>query len=422
MRYPPDQLLQLRERWHLPLIDPASGLPTVIEGNRTFGELLRQRLTAISLLSGKSTPNFADLEKPEVWRIRLHEEWVDKYDAPFADIVAELQLYGLAEVIRIETARYEIRDPYDLRGAELKGLFLTGAYLENAHFEGANLTGACFAGARCFETHFEDTLCEQASFLGSECHFADFRGANCDRANFKQADCTMVRFDQARLRHASFDDAICLAAVFDAAYLNHASLENMHINHLTRFGKTGEQIEAERTKPPNKELKSEGDDWYIVELFPAWLQAAEVNAKIRFLLKSHGYFWEADEYQYLEMVCRRHVLHQNKANEFFEWFFKDLMFGYGLKWKRPLISVLVIILLWALGFSLHFRLNGLHDLFTSIGYGLYYSVIAFTTLGFGNAPDLEGVWPKLLLCSEALLGTILMPLFLLAYARKILQD
>jgi predicted membrane metal-binding protein len=122
------------------------------------------------------------------------------------------------------------------------------------------------------------------------------------------------------------------------------------------------------------------------------------------------------------MVCRRHVLHQNRFSEFFEWFFKDLMFGYGLKWKRPFITVLIIILVWALGFALHFRLNGLHSLFTSIGYGFYYSIISFTTLGFGNAPDLEGAWPKVLLCSEALLGTILMPLFLLAYARKILQD
>lgn len=422
MRYLPEQLQQLRERWHQPLLDPAGGTPVVIEEKSTFDELLRHRLTALGLLSGKVTIDCADMEKPEVWRNRLHEVWVDKCDTPFADIVAELKLYGLAEVSSIEPARYEIRDPYDLRGAELKGVSLTGAYLENAHFEGANLAGACFAGARCFETHFEDTLCEQASFVGSECHFADFKGANCDHADFKQADCTMVRFDQARLRHASFDAAICFAAVFNGVYLNHADVENMRINHLTRFGKTGEQLEAERTRPTRREAKSEGDDWYIVELFPAWLQAAEVNAKIRFLLKAHGYLWEADEYQYLEMVCRRHVLHQNKINEFFEWFFKDLMFGYGLKWRRPLISVLVIILLWALGFSLHFRLNGLHDVITSIGYGLYYSVIGFTTLGFGNAPDLDGVWPKLLLCSEALLGTILMPLFLLAYARKILQD
>ncbi len=422
MRYPPDQLLQLRERWNLSLIDPVTELTVVIEECKTFGELLRLRLTTIGLLSGKSVPHITGVEKLEAWRTRLHNEWVDTCDTPFADIIAELRLYGLSEIIKIEAARYEIRDTYDLRGAYLKDVVFAGAYLENAHFEGADLTKSCLAGARCFETHFEDALCEHASFMGAECHFATFIGANCDHASFEQADCTMVRFDLTRLRQASFDGATCFAAIFNDAYLNHASLETMHINHLTRFGKPGEQNEAERSKPSRKKETTEGDDWYIVELFPVWLQAAEVNSKIRLLLKSHGYFWEADEYQYLEMVCRRHVLHQSRVSEFFEWFFKDLMFGYGLKWKRPLISVLIIILLWALGFTLHFRLNVLHDLFTSIGYGLYYSVISFTTLGFGNAPDLEGVWPKLLLCSEALIGTILMPLFLLAYARKILQD
>ena len=422
MKYPPDQLIRLRERWNLPLLDPSGNLLVTVDGSRTFDELLQMRLSAMGLFSVKIVPEIPKVEKPDEWRSVLQREWVDNSNSAFDDLMAELQLYGLDEIITIEAARYDIREPYDLRGAGLQDLFLTGAYLENAHFEGANLANACFAGARCFETHFEDALCEHASFRGAECHFADFRGAHCDHASFEMADCTMVRFDLAHLRHASFDSATCFAALFDGAYLTQVSLETMRINHLTRFGKHGEQAEAERTKSSSRELKSEGDDWYIVDLFPVWLRAADVNAQIRSLLKSHGYFWEADEYQYLEMVCRRHVLHRNKLSEFFEWFFKDLMFGYGLKWKRPFISVLIIILIWAFGFALHFRLNALHGLLTSIGYGLYYSVISFTTLGFGNAPDLEGVWPKILLCSEALLGTILMPLFLLAYARKILQD
>jgi uncharacterized protein YjbI with pentapeptide repeats len=422
MRYPPDQLVLLRERWNSPLLDPTGGEPVVVEECRTLGELLRKRLAALGLLSGTDVLACSGTGKTDSWRNELHDRWANEYETGFAGLMAELRDFGLPEITVIEPGRYEIREPYDLRGAGLQGIFLVGAYLENARFEGADLTGACLAGARCFETHFEDALCGQASFTGAECHFADFRGANCDHASFERADCTMVRFDQARLRHASFDSATCFAAVFDGAFLSHAQFDTMRINHLTRFGTPGEQTEAQRARPLSRDAKSEGDDWYIVELFPVWLRAADVNAQIRSLLKSHGYFWQADEYQYLEMVCRRHVLHQNRFSEFFEWFFKDLMFGYGLKWERPFITVLIIILLWALGFALHFRLNGLHGLFTSIGYGFYYSVISFTTLGFGNAPDLEGAWPKVLLCSEALLGTILMPLFLLAYARKILQD
>jgi hypothetical protein len=297
-----------------------------------------------------------------------------------------------------------------------------GAFLENVHFEGADLTNANFVDARCFETHFEDALCERANFTAAECHFAVFARAQCDQVIFDMADCTMVRFDQAVLRHTSFNETICFAATFDGALLAKAGIAGMKINHLTRFGRPGEIAEAEQSKPSYTRKNGEEDDWYIVDLFPAWLRAAQVSAQIRFLLKNHGYFLEADEYQYLEMVCQRHLLHQNRLHHFLEWLFKDLIFGYGLKWKRPLITVLVIILVWGIGFASHFHLHLKHDLLSSFGYGLYYSTISFTTLGFGNTNDLEGFLPKALLCTEALLGTVLMPLFLLAYARKILQD
>lgn len=422
MRYSSEQLQLLRDRWHQPLRSPGNGAVTEREGCRTFNDLLQLRLEKISALAAGACDQGGAAVSTESWRATLHDLWSADCEGLFAALMDELQQLGLPLTIEIEASRYEIREPWDLRGADLRGAVLCGAFLENARFEGADLSNARFEGTRCFEAHFEDALCEKASFAGAECHFAGFQGALCDHALFENADCTMVRFDQARLRHARFDGAVCFAAVFDGAFMAQALLDAMRINHLTRFGRPGEQIEAERSKPARRETSSEGEDWYIVELFPVWLRAAEVNSRIRSLLKAHGYYLEADEYQYLEMVCRRHVLHQNPVSEFFEWFFKDLMFGYGLKWKRPLISVLIIILVWGGGFALHFRLNGLHDLFTSIGYGLYYSVISFTTLGFGNAPDLAGAWPKLLLCSEALLGTVLMPLFLLAYARKILQD
>ncbi|MEW6219615.1 MAG: pentapeptide repeat-containing protein [Thermodesulfobacteriota bacterium] len=419
MHYRPEDLHKLRQRWQQPLLDPDSGQPVEVEGCRTFHDLLRRRLQEIEALGQPASP--ADRSLP-VWRTERRAFWEQQGQPRFLGLLAELTRFGLPAVTGIEAARYEIREPCDLRGADLHAVALDGAFLENAHFEGADLTGARLAGARCFETHFEDAVCEQASFLGAECHFAAFHRARCDRALFDQADCTMARFDQARLRHASFDTTIAYAATFDGAFLAKAALAAMRVNHLTRFGCPGEHLEARARKAVRREKRHEGDDWYIVDLFPVWLRAAEVNSQIRALLKAHGYFLAADEYQYLEMVCRRHVLHQNRASEVLEWLLKDLMFGYGLKWKRPLVTVFAIIGLWGLGFAGHFRLHALHDYGASIGWGMYYSVIAFTTLGFGNAPDLDGLWPKVLLCSEALLGTILMPMFLLAYARKILQD
>ena len=88
-----------------------------------------------------------------------------------------------------------------------------------------------------------------------------------------------------------------------------------------------EPAEARRSRPGHKKAREVGDDGVIVELFPAWLRSAEVCAQIRFLLKAHGYFLEADEYQYLEMVCQRHLLHRNPLSHFHEWLLKDLMFS-----------------------------------------------------------------------------------------------
>jgi uncharacterized protein YjbI with pentapeptide repeats len=423
MRYSAEQLAQLRDRWQQPLVSPESGESVTVDGAATFQELLaRAMANIVGLLGSQTNDAVGDGHAAELTRSAARTVWEDAGDAVFSAVLQDLKLYGLPELYPIETPRYQIRDTGDLRGASLKDAVFRGAFLENVHFEGADLTNACFVGARCFETHFEGAQCERATFFGAECHFAVFAGAQCDQVLFDTADCTMVRFDHATLRSASFNETICFAATFDGALLARASISGMRINHQTRFGRPGDIDEAKRSTPSYTRKANEDDDWYIVDLFPAWLRAAQVSAQIRFLLKNHGYFLEADEYQYLEMVCQRHLLHQNRLRHFFEWLFKDLVFGYGLKWKRPLITVLVIILLWGIGFASHFHLHLRHDLLTSFGYGMYYSTISFTTLGFGNTTDLEGFLPKALLCSEALLGTILMPLFLLAYARKILQD
>jgi hypothetical protein len=416
MAYSDEQLLLLRQRWDEPL--RRGGEPVEVEGCRTFAELLARRMARIGgLVAGHVA---AGEGLPDVERLR--ESWGRECDPLFLAMVDELVGLGLQKGAPMEPTRYGVRDPIDLRGASLPGALLCGAFLENVHFEGADLEGARLDGARCIETRFDGASCSRASFRKAGCHFASFRGALCGHASFEGSDCTVTSFRRADLRHASFAGAVCFAATFDGAFLADAAIGDMSINHLTSFGRPGELGEAEASAPAHAQRRGEEDDWFITELFPAWLRAAQVNCRIRLLYRNHGYFLKADEYQYHEMVCHRHLQQQSRWGEFLEWFFKDLMFGYGLKWIRPLVSIVAIILIWGGGFALHFLLAGLHGPLASMGHGLYYSVISFTTLGLGHTAELDGIWPKLLLCSEALLGTVLMPLFLLAYARKMLQD
>jgi len=389
-----------------------------LDGCATFRELLDQTLRGIK----EALDARAAAEPPGGDpRVLARKAWQMAGEEPFNELVRRLREHGFEGGTRLEAGRYEARDAVDLRGGDFRAGSFRGALLENAHFQGADLRGVCFAGARCFETRFQHARCDGASFEAAECQFADFRWASCARAAFAGADCSMARFEGARLGQGDFRAATCFATGFDGAFLHNAAISAMRINHYTRFGKPGEQREAELSrKPRTRDLDEE--DWFIAHLNPHWLRAAQVNAEIRGLLRANGDFMEADKYQYHEMVCRRHLQVGNPLGTFFQWFFKDRIFGYGLKWHRPLITIVIMVAVWTTAFCAYFHATRGTPLAQSLGDGFYYSVICLTTLGLGNLSDIVGFWGKFLVCSEALIGSVLMPIFLMAYARKILQD
>ena len=415
----PSPMAALKGRWDKPLLAPGGQGQVTLEGCATFRELVLKAMREIRAALPQEEPDRA--RDPRPWRERCRRLWQERAQGLFDQLLRRLAEHGLEAGPELPVGRYQTRDAVDLRGADCRGGSFRGAPLENIHFQHADLRGVSFEGARCIETGFELALCDGATFAYAECQFADFRSSCCDRASFLHADCSMARFDGARLRQAEFSGATCFAASFKGAFLHKAAISAMKINHYTAFGKPGEQSEAERSKPPKVQDRSE-EDWFIAHLNPHWLRATEVNAAIRGLLKASGDFLAADQYQYHELVCRRHLIVGQPVVYFFEWFFKDRIFGYGLKWHRPLVTIFLMVSVWTAGFTTYFHVTGGQPLVHSFGDGLYYSIVCLTTLGLGNLSDVVGFWGKFLVCSEALIGSVLMPVFLLAYARKILQD
>jgi hypothetical protein len=98
-----------------------------------------------------------------------------------------------------------------------------------------------------------------------------------------------------------------------------------------------------------------------------------------------------------------------------EFFIGRLLFGYGEKPLRPLITGGVVIVLCALSFWLAKGMvitNGC----PTLGNALYFSIVTFTTLGYGDITAIPGM--RWLSASEAILGAALMSLFIVALARK----
>jgi len=90
------------------------------------------------------------------------------------------------------------------------------------------------------------------------------------------------------------------------------------------------------------------------------------------------------------------------------------LFGYGEKPLRPLALAVVVIFVCAVLFWLR---CGLQDE-PNCGFGnaLYFSIVTFTTLGYGDFKPIASM--RWLSATEAIFGAVLMALFIVALSRK----
>jgi len=135
-----------------------------------------------------------------------------------------------------------------------------------------------------------------------------------------------------------------------------------------------------------------------------------------------------------------------KTKNFRKWLwscFCNNIYGYGEKPQNVIFSAIFIILLFALSFRLigignpdtielkgvavHQNTGKIVDLASkgllknsvirNFPDSLYFSLITFTTLGYGDFRPLEG-WGRILAGSEAFIGAFMMALFVYTFARR----
>jgi len=109
---------------------------------------------------------------------------------------------------------------------------------------------------------------------------------------------------------------------------------------------------------------------------------------------------------------------RRSENGFFLWgefFLGRLLFGYGEKPLRPLGAGAIVIVLCATIFCLAHGMHGV-DNPSSFWNALYFSIVTFTTLGYGDITAIPNM--RWLAAAEAIAGAALMSLFIVALARK----
>ncbi|MCE9677762.1 ion channel [Shewanella sp. AS1] len=240
----------------------------------------------------------------------------------------------------------------------------------------------------------------------AELYRANLCGAHLFNINLQQASLMKADLREANLHCANLVDANLLGAKW-----NGTKIENMHTGAIIRQEKLAKQAQQQREK-------ALADDYFQ--------QAEEIYRNLRKTAEREGLFSMAGHYLRRELTMRRHQMPKYSFQRIFSKVI-DLFCGYGeLPARVILFSILLIICCAVLylftglrfddtvyQFDIHQGLANNLNLFFNC---LYYSVVTFTTLGYGDYTPIG--YSRLIAAFEAFTGSFTIALFVVVFVKK----
>ena len=285
----------------------------------------------------------------------------------------------------------EVAESVDLRGAPLSGFDFrisvqeddngfseSIALLSNIHFEGATLRHCNFEGGRIHDCSFENT----------DLSLTEFKTASLTSCNFSEADLTEVNLRSAKLTDCNFSNAT----------IKDVSLDTTLVDEKTTFGKVS---------------KSEKEENFY--------SAAIEYKQIKEMYKNSSLHQQADDYHYKEMVTKRKSIPLKSPKRWLAYIFGDLLCKYGISYTRVIAWGAIIVVSFALIAHVQKSLLYNNELVqVTFSDTLYFSLVTFTTLGYG---DFHAIGPMRFAAGiESFIGASLISLFTVIVARKIIRD
>ncbi|MHC4661934.1 MAG: pentapeptide repeat-containing protein [Planctomycetota bacterium] len=298
-------------------------------------------------------------------------------------------------------------------------ILLAGAYFRGAHLAGADLKKADLAGANLSEANLETAELAEANLTG-----VNFFRANLRNSTLKFTTMEKANFERAHFEGARFDDVNMKGACFDSAYFENAELVNITVGPsagaggkkdftsfrnarladaiLTLHPECNEELRREAAKALSKGLVNNvqfSDTTFGREVRDeSWLNDlkknidAEPSAVKRKWKKTWFYIWGVS--------C-------NFGRSFWMW----LGWAFGI--------ALLFGFLYSI-FNHAFNYAGRPYEEVSGFMPFYYSIVTFTTLGFGDiTPRPDCWWAQAIVTLEVTFGYIMLGGLISIFANKL---
>jgi hypothetical protein len=150
--------------------------------------------------------------------------------------------------------------------------------------------------------------------------------------------------------------------------------------------------------------------------------AAIEYKQIKQMYKNSSLHSLADHYHYKELTAKRKILGKTNPSRIINYFFGDLLCKYGTSFNRVLIASALIILICAGIFKAEDQLYyfGKPLATTPFSSALYFSIVTFTTLGYGDYHAVGAA--RFVAGLESFIGAAMIALFTVVVARILIRD
>lgn len=276
---------------------------------------------------------------------------------------------------------------------DLKPVNLTAAHLNGANLEGARLIKAMLQGADLSEAHIEGAILGEADL-----QHASLRAAHLERAYFWKA-----RLQAVNLTEAHLEGAILGKAKLEGAYIQYAHLEGANLWHahfeganLSHANLEGAEVEGVTY---NRRTRCRGIRVATCYGSPRFKRFAQDQDFIE-ELKESGRWGRLKYWLWL--------LTSDCGQSFLRWAALSIFLAVGF----------AALFWWLVPGDFYIDNDGGRQLPNDFFTLLYYSVVTFTTLGFGD------VTPKTtpaaaLVMAEVILGYIMLGGLISIFATKL---
>ncbi|ESP87450.1 pentapeptide repeat-containing protein [Candidatus Halobonum tyrrellensis] len=284
-------------------------------------------------------------------------------------------------------------------------------------FSGTDLTGRDFSGADLSGANLRDAELRNADFSGANLRNADLTDANARGATFEDANLENSELTRTNLRNADIRNAALYEMAFSDTWIN----ESTKLGDLCHYEREEKSIERDTRTIRHHEAAA----W----TYRALQQLCEENA----LPTRNRWFYVREKEARRKLAWETGNYRHAVKSELSRW-----VMEYGSNpWRVVAVSAVVITVFGAL----YPIVGGIQDTMSdrsAIGFfsadvpadapvwyftgpflkGLYFSVVTFTTLGFGDIKPV-GAWARFLATTEAVLGSVLIALLVFVLSRTV---